>query len=243
MCKRLHELNAWLLAGIATDYMALPPLTVAGTNSYSMSEGSGLLGCNKHPKHGSFHHHQSWQLLSTVLYLTRPQESINATFTTGRLQDGLDRIMTGLTVGFRLGREVTTKMANSAMCMQTCLQADKEEDGYYFEDGSEGNGIAMQSAAGRPPLCAELNLGSLGSYMGYNLTDAPSVGSLSPAPTRSPRGGSITSTSPRYSITTGVTSSAGAAVTPTRHHPQTAVATPAKGRETAMSHLLTMFYG
>ena len=36
--------------------------------------------------------------------------------------------MTGLSVGLKLGREVTMKMANSAMSMQACGDLDTEED-------------------------------------------------------------------------------------------------------------------
>ena len=169
--RRLHELNAWLLAGIATDYLTLPPLHAAGT---------AIGPCHDlHVDHSCFLHHQSWQLLSTILHLTRPQESINSIFTTGRIKDGLDRLMTGLSVGFRLGREVTMKMANSAMSMQACGDLDTEE-GYYMDDGGDGSGIAMRSAS---PSSISEGYNSRGSFTkAARRSLNPGTGAMSPPP-------------------------------------------------------------
>ena len=46
------------------------------------------------------------------VFLTRA--AVQQTLTTGHYKDSMDRLMLGVAVGFRLGREVTPKMAASA---------------------------------------------------------------------------------------------------------------------------------
>ena len=59
-----------------------------------------------------------WRILSTLLHLLNPGQAIQQALTTGRYKDSMDRLMLGVAVGFRLGRDVTLKMAASALAMQ-----------------------------------------------------------------------------------------------------------------------------
>jgi hypothetical protein len=186
-----------------------------------------------------------WGILSSLLAVLNPGQVIQQTLTTGRYQDGMDRLMLGVAVGFRLGREVTQKMAASALAMQSSDEADGPaafDDRTPLSSAFRTNNPADSPDEGGSPYSSEQRersaTGGIGSVSMSNLFSPAGATNrnttANPLPALSSHKAGPASTRQRaYSATSTQIS---ASPHPNRDRGGgTRLPTPARGRETALS--------